>query len=431
MIYAADYILTQNAARECLRGGAIAVEGGRIADIGQLAEVRGRRPDAEVLDLGEAVIMPGLINGHTHIPMSALRGFSDDKALMDWLQKDIFPVENRLTRDIIRTASLFSCAELIRTGCTAFYDMYMMADAVAGAASEAGLRAVLGESITMYFPGLAGATERELFDRVRGYALAWKNEPLITGAVAPHAVYTTSPGLLERCRDLADETGFLFAMHMAETEGETETCLKRNGMRPLGYSNSLGILRGDTTLFHMVDVDDGDLRITSECGCAVVHNPASNMKLASGVAPISRMTELGIPVALGTDGPASNNAQNMVREMYLASLLQKVDKLDPLETPASAVLDMATLGGAKALHNPDIGSLEKGKLADFIALDLTSPNMQPVHNIVSNIVYSATGLENRLTVVNGRILYQDGEFKTLDYAALRAGIRSIRDWSHK
>ena len=316
MIYAADYILTQNAARECLRGGAIAVEGGRIADIGQLAEVRGRRPDAEVLDLGEAVIMPGLINGHTHIPMSALRGFSDDKALMDWLQKDIFPVENRLTRDIIRTASLFSCAELIRTGCTAFYDMYMMADAVAGAASEAGLRAVLGESITMYFPGLAGATERELFDRVRGYALAWKNEPLITGAVAPHAVYTTSPGLLERCRDLADETGFLFAMHMAETEGETETCLKRNGMRPLGYSNSLGILRGDTTLFHMVDVDDGDLRITSECGCAVVYNPASNMKLASGVAPISRMTELGIPVALGTDGPASNNAQNMVREMY-------------------------------------------------------------------------------------------------------------------
>jgi 5-methylthioadenosine/S-adenosylhomocysteine deaminase len=216
---------------------------------------------------------------------------------------------------------------------------------------------------------------------------------------------------------------------MSETTGETQGSVEAHGMRPLDYARSIGILRDDTTLFHMVDVNDADLDITAQCGCAIVHNPGSNMKLASGVAPLSKMLAHGIPVSIGTDGPASNNAQNLFREMYLASLLQKVDKRDPLETPAQTILDMATRGGAAALHDPDIGSLEKGKKADFIALDLTTPNMQPVHNIVSNIVYAASGMENRLTVVEGEILYQDGEFKTLDYPRLCHDMRSIRDWA--
>ncbi len=431
MIYIADYVVTQNATRDCIYNGAVAVEGNRIADVGFADEVISRRRDDERLNLGQAVIMPGLINGHTHIAMSALRGYSDDKTLMDWLQKDIFPAEARLTFEIIKISSLFSCTELIRTGCTSFYDMYMMADAVAEAADESGLRAVLGESVSMFFPGLAGKDEETLFERVREYSAKWKNKSRINGAVCPHSVYTTDAGLLERCRELADETGFLFSMHMSETKGETQNCLKETGMRPLDYCRSLGILRSDTTLYHMVDVDDDDLRIVKECGCAIVHNPASNMKLASGVAPISKMLDFKIPVAIGTDGPASNNSQNMVREMYLASLLQKVDKLDPLQAPAHSILDMATAGGSAALHNKNIGSLEKGKLADFIALDLTSPNMQPVHSIISNIVYSATGLENRLTVVDGQILYKDGEFLTLDYDGLSKQIHAIRDWVYK
>ena len=431
MIYTADYVITQNATREIIRDGAVAVEGGRIADVGPRAEVVARHPGTAILAMGESVILPGLVNGHTHVAMSALRGFSDDKALMDWLHQDIFPVEARLTHDIIRTSSAFSCAELIRTGCTAIFDMYMMEDAVFEAVSEAGIRGVLGENITRFYPGLSAKSEKAHFARIRGYAQNWKSNPRVRGAVAPHAVYTTTPELLERCRALADETGFLFGLHLSETTGETETCLSERGMRPVEYCRSLELLREDTSLFHMVDVNDVDLSAVADCGSAIVHNPASNMKLASGVAPLSKMLAHGIPVSIGTDGPASNNAQNMFREMYLASLLQKVDKKDPLEMPAQTILDLATRGGAAALHDPDIGSLEKGKKADFIALDLTSPNLQPVHNIVSNLVYAATGLENRLTVVDGEILYQDGAFKTLDYSRLCHDMRAIRDWAHQ
>lgn len=428
-IYTADFVITQNDNRDIIANGALAVENGRIADVDAFAAVRQRYPMAEVIALHESAILPGLINGHTHIPMSALRGFSDDKALMDWLQKDIFPVEARLTESIIRTSALFSCAELIRFGCTAIYDMYMMEDAVFKAVSEAGVRAVLGESITQFYPGLAASSEKALFERIRGYARNWKSEARVRGAVTPHAIYTTQPDQLQRCRALADEVGFLFGMHMSETTFETENCLKMHGMRPLAYAHSLGILKDDTTLFHMVDVNDEDLAITADCGCAIVHNPASNMKLASGVAPVSRMLAHDIPVSIGTDGPASNNAQNMFREMYLASLLQKVEQRDPLQMPAQTMLDLATRGGAAALHDPEIGTLEKGKKADFIAIDLTAPNLQPVHNIISNLVYAATGMENRLTVVEGQILYRDGVFMTLDVERLRHEMKKIGEWA--
>jgi len=430
-VYTADYIVTQDDARRIVRNGALAVEDGRIVAVCSQAAARTQYPDASVLALGEAVILPGLVNGHTHVPMSALRGYSDDKALMDWLQKDIFPVESRLTADIIRTASLFSCAELIRTGCTAIFDMYMMADAVFDAVSAAGIRGVLGENVTQFYPGLAAETEAAHFDRIRAYARDWAGAPRVRGAVTPHAIYTTNPGLLRRCRELADETGFLFGFHLSETPGETEACLRERGLRPVAYTASLGILRSDTTLFHMVDANAEDLATVAAAGCAIVHNPASNMKLASGVAPVSQMLNAGIPVAIGTDGPASNNAQNMFRELYLASLLQKVHRLDPLETPAQTILDLATRGGAAALHEPDIGSLEPGKKADFIALDLTPPNMQPVHHIVSTLVYATTGMETRLTVVDGRELYRDGAFLTLDYERLRHEMAQIRDWAHR
>lgn len=428
-IYSADYVITQNEARDIIVDGALAVENGCFVDIGLLDVVRERHPSAEVLVFRESAILPGLINGHTHIPMSALRGFSDDKALMDWLQLDIFPVEARLTEKIIQTSALFSCAELIRFGCTAIYDMYMMEDAVFHAVSEAGIRAVLGESITQFYPALAADSEEKHFERIREAARHWAGQSRIRGAVTPHAIYTTQPDQLQRCRALADETGFLFGMHMSETVTETENCLKAHGRRPLSYAHSLGILRDDTTLFHMVDVTDEDLAVTAECGCSIVHNPASNMKLGSGIAPVSRMLAHGIPVSIGTDGPASNNAQNMFREMYLASLLQKVERRDPLELPAQTVLDLATRGGASALHDPGIGTLEKGKKADFIAMDLTAPNLQPVHNIVSNLVYAATGMENRLTVVDGQILYQEGAFMTLDYERLCHEMKGIGAWA--
>lgn len=427
-LYTADYVVTQNEGRDIIERGAVAVCEDHILCVGHTDILEILYPDARRVDMGNAVIMPGLINAHTHVSMSLLRGYSDDKALMDWLTKDIFPQEAKLTPELVELGARFSLAEMLRSGTTAFYDMYMWEDAVFRAADSMGMRAVLGENVTQYFPSLSCKDREAYFDLVRWQAEAWKGHPRIRQAVLPHALYTTNPELLRQCYELAEETGSLFGMHLAETASETEICLKEHGMRPIPYCNSLGLLQPGSTFFHVVHADEHDMELLSEGRCAVVHNPASNMKLASGVAPIGTFRNYRIPVGLGTDGPASNNAQNMLREMYLASLLQKVTTLDPTACPAQTALDLATRGGSEALHCPLIGTLEPGMKADFIALDLSSPNMQPVHNIVSNIVYAAYGAENRLTVVDGKELYRDGKFLTCDYEALRQEIQQARTW---
>ena len=430
-LYTADYVVTQNDARGVIRHGALAVAGDRIACVGHCDLLEILYPEARRVDLGEAAIMPGLVNAHTHVPMSLLRGFSDDKALMDWLTKDIFPQEAKLTPELVELGALFSFAEMLRGGTTAFFDMYMHERAVFRAADRIGIRGVLGESTTQYFPSLSCKNEDEYAELARALAADCEAHPLLRAAIVPHAPYTTNPALLQRCRALADETGALFGMHLAETRSETESCLRDFGLRPVPYCESLGLLRPDTTFFHMVEAQEDELDLLAANGCAITHCPASNMKLASGVAPLAAMVQRGIGVGLGTDGPASNNAQNMLREMYAASLLHKVDGLDPQACPAQLALDLATRGGAAALHEPFIGTLEPGMKADFIALGLSAPNMQPVHNIVSNIVYAATGAENRLTVIDGRELYRDGKWLSCDYEALREEMKGVLDWARK
>ncbi|MBR2126589.1 MAG: amidohydrolase [Akkermansia sp.] len=430
-LYTAAYVVTQNDARDIIENGAVAIAGNRIICVGHSDILEILYPDARRVNLGNAVLMPGLINAHTHVPMSLLRGYSDDKALMDWLTQDIFPREANLTPELVELGARFSLAEMIRSGTTAFYDMYMIEDAVFRAADSMGMRAVLGESTTQYFPSLSCKDKEAYFDLVRAQADSWRNHPRIRQAIVPHAPYTTNPDMLRECYALAEENGALFGMHLAETEAETQTCLKEFGMRPIPYCQSLGLLQPGSTFFHVVHADADDMALLAEGHCAVVHNPASNMKLASGVAPIDRLLKHHIPVALGTDGPASNNAQNMLREMYVASLLHKVHSLDPTACPAQMALDLATRGGAAALHDPHIGTLEPGMKADFIALDLSSPNMQPVHNIVSNIVYAASGAENKLTVVDGKELYRDGKFTTCDFESLYTEIQQARAWARR
>ncbi len=430
-LYTADYVVTQNAARDVIDGGALAISGDSILCVGHADMVSSLYPEARRVDLGHAVLLPGLINAHTHIPMCLLRGFSDDKSLQDWLHADIFPQEAKLTPSLVELGARFSLAEMLRTGTTAFYDMYMFEDSVYKATDEMGLRAVLGESTTRFFPTLVAKSAEEYFERVRRYAEEWMNHPRIRQAVVPHAPYTTTPELLRACRDLADETGSLFGMHLAETPWETRQCLAEHGLRPVAYCSQLGLLRPDATFFHLVDVNEQDMLALSDSRCVGVHNPASNMKLASGVCPVEALCKAGVPMGLGTDGPASNNAQNMLREMYMASLLQKVHTLSPTTAPAQMVLDMATLGGAAALHAPYIGALEPGMKADFIALDLTAPNMQPLHHIVSQLVYAASGAEVCLTVVDGRELYRDGKFTTCDYPALLEEIKQALAWTRR
>ncbi len=431
MIYTADWIVTQDDARSVVENGALRVEGPFVAEIGPAADVLARHPGEPVAALGEAAVLPGLIDAHTHVPMSSMRGAADDKELFAWLNEDIFPREARWEPRLLRAAARLSFAEMIRTGCTAFWDMYMLQENVFAAADEAGLRGVIGENVVRFFPQLGGATRDALFGRIRDNAAAWRGHPRLRGAVAPHAVYTTDPDTLRACRDLADEVGWQFGLHMSETRKETADCLAERGARPIPYCDSLGILRDDTSLFHCVDVDDADLAILRQRGCVAVHNPASNMKLASGAAPVQRLLGAGVPVALGTDGPASNNAQNMVREMWLAALLGKLASRDPTAVCAQTALDMATRHGAAAIHDPLAGRLAPGARADFFALDLRDPGMQPVHSIVSNAVYAATGLENRLTVVDGRELYRDGEWLSIDIDEVRADARELRAWARR
>lgn len=426
-LYYCDYLITQNSSRKVWEKAALATTGNRIAAIGGRSDISRNWAAGRIIDLGAAVILPGLVNGHTHIAMSFLRGRADDKPLMDWLTQDIFPIEAKLTPDIIRMACEFSCAEMIRTGTTALFDMYPLENAVFKAVDRMGMRAVMGESVSMY-PTASYKTAEEALEIVREQGAAWGGHQRIKGAVVPHSIYTTTPEILVECRDIAHELGWSLGMHLSETSFETNECIDLRGKRPVEYCAELGLLGRKSTFFHMVDVNGSDLDLIAESGSAVVHNPVSNMKLASGFAPLGEMLARGIPLGLGTDGPASNNAQNMVREMHLCALLQKGINLDATAMPAQTVLDMATTGGAKALHWEGLGSLEPGNLADFIALDLSQPNMQPVYNIVSNVVYAATGMETCLNVVDGEILYHNGKYTRCDYEALRREINDIRDW---
>ena len=424
-LYTARLVLTQDNDRTQIRNGAVLVRGTTIAAVGPADRLRRENPDATVSDLGNAVILPGLVNAHTHVAMSFVRGLGDDKSLFDWLHEDIFPAEAGLTPEMQAIGCRISLAELIRTGCTAFYDMYMRQDVLADVASQIGLRAVLGESLTHFFPSVNGSSLEETLDRFRARIERTRENPLLRHAVAPHAVYTTDPDFLVKLRAFADETGSLFYMHMSESRTETQENLRTYGKRPIPYCRDLGILRNDTSLAHCVDVDESDLRILLETGAVPVHNPSSNLKLASGILPMQSYLRAGIPVAIGTDGPASNNAQNMFRELWLAAILAKYGSGDPASFSAQLALDLATRNGAAALHDPSIGSLEPGKQADFCALNLNAPAFLPGNNTLSDVVYASSGYENRLTVVAGRELYRDGRFSTFDYEALLAEARSI------
>lgn len=426
MIYTARWIVTQDDARTVLRDGALLVRGDSVAAVGPTSAVTAAHPGEPVDNLGEVAIFPGLVDAHCHLPMSILRGRGDDKSLFAWLNEDIFPREAKLFPEAVRVGTALSCCELARFGCTAFFDMYMLEENVFAAADETGLRGVLGENVIRFFPQLGGADRATLFSRIRRNAEAWRGHPRLRAAVAPHAPYTTDPDLLRACQDLARELSCPFAMHLAETEDETRTVLSEHGMRPVEYCDSLGLLTPNATFFHCVHLDESEIALLAERGCAVVHNPASNMKLASGAAPVARMARAGVRLALGTDGPASNNAQNMVRELWLAALLGKATCGDPSAFSAQSALDIATRGGARALHDPSIGSLEPGKKADFFALDLrASPNLLPCADPVSTLVYAATGAENRLTVVGGREIWRDGQFKSVDFEALRSRFQRI------
>ena len=427
----ANAILTMDAANPSITNGAIALDdAGRILELGNAAAMNATYAPATRLDLGESLLMPGLVNAHTHASMTLMRGMADDLPLMTWLNDHIFPVEKRLTREITETGALLACAEMTRLGVTAFTDMYLLEDGVFGAADAAGLR-MLGGEVIFAFPSPAYEDLRSALDCINRQAECWRGHPRIRVAVMPHAVYTTTPELLTACRDYAEKADLPLHMHLAETRDETETCQKAHGKRPLEYCRELGLLSGRMNLAHCVDLNEKELDILAASGAAVSHCPRSNMKLASGVAPVPAMLERGIPVGIGTDGAASNNALNVFADMNAAALLHKVHNHAPTALPAHAALELATAGGAKAMHMPYAGVLKTGNAADIIALDTSGPSFTPMHSATSNLAYAATGHEVRMTMVAGEILYLDGEYTRLNLADIKArmaeAVRKLKD----
>lgn len=415
LLLRAGIIITQDAERRILKNAAIAVKDGYIAAIGQANELTLEWASEEEIDYSCDLLMPGLINAHTHAAMTFLRGKADDLPLLDWLTNTVFPVEARLTPEIVYLGSMLGYAEMLATGTTSCVDMYIYEDVVLNAADDAGIRCMGGEAI-FNFPSAACADYKAALRQTEMLVEQYQDHDRIKVAVNPHSVYTTTPQILSDCRKLAYAKNLPLHIHLAETVTETAESIKMYGKRPVAHLDDLGLLEMPLLAAHIVDILPQEAGLLARHGVCGVHNPASNMKLASGAAPIELMRNLGLEIALGTDGPASNNQLNMFAEMRQAALMQKLVTQKPDALPAQAVLDMATRAGAKAMQKPGLGQLVPGAPADCIVLDLTKPNLQPMHNPVSQAVYAASGHECLMTMVGGEVLYQEGRFTRFEYA---------------
>gem|GEM_PF-2203 len=403
----------------CVRDGVItAVEAGTPA-----AAIR--RAAADIVDLDGRLLMPGLVNAHTHAAMTLFRGLADDLPLMEWLQQYIFPVERKLTAEHVYWGSLLACAEMIAAGVTGFCDMYLFEAAVARAADEAGLRALVGEVLYDFPSPNYGAPENGL-EYSRELIRRWRGHPRIRVAVEPHAPYTCSPDLLRACHDLAVAEDVPLIMHLAETGAEVAVIRERFGKPPIEHLHSLGLLGPRLRAAHVVHVTKAEIELLAAHGVTVLHNPESNLKLASGTAPVPALLEHGVAVALGTDGCASNNNLDMLQEMDTAAKLQKVANLDAGLLKAGQVVRMATTAGAAALGwGAETGLLAPGRQADLIVIDFRQPHLTPVYDHFSHLVYAARGADVESTMVAGKWLMRDRRLLTLDLDRIRGHIERL------
>ncbi|ABK18635.1 amidohydrolase [Syntrophobacter fumaroxidans] len=405
--------------------GAVAILNGEIAAVGPAERLAADFRATRTLDVGGCVVLPGLINAHTHAAMTLFRGLADDLPLMEWLQQHIFPAEAKLTEDWVYWGTMLACAEMIRSGTTTFCDMYLFEHKVAEAARAAGMRAVVGEVLYDFPSPHYGPIENGL-RFTESLIERWKEDPLIRIAVEPHAPYTCSPSLLTRCNDIALRHRVPLIIHLSENEAEVEQVLSRYGRRPVAHLEEIGLLGPHLVADHCVALDERDLELLGERGVHVVHNPESNMKLASGIAPVPKLLERGVNVALGTDGCASNNNLDLFGEMDTCAKLHKAATLDPTAMPAETVLRMATAGGARALGmGGRIGELSVGRLADLIVVDFRKPHLVPVYNPISHLVYAARSSDVRHAVIHGRLVMEDRRLLTMNVDEVMERVRYI------
>ncbi len=421
-IWSGRYVVTMDAQRRVIENGAIAIRGNSIVAVGPRDGIDQAYRAKQRLDRPDAILTPGLINTHTHAPMSLFRGIADDLRLQEWLEKYIFPAEAKnVDEEFVRWGTRLACLEMALSGTTTYTDMYYFEDTIAATTKEAGLRGVLGQTI-IGFPAPDYKTSQAALAGTEKYLKAFAGDPLIIPAVAPHSIYTNSDETLKACRILADRYRKPLVMHLSETKAENEESLAKRKMTPTAALDAMGVLSGWTVAAHGVWLDDADLKILLARDTGLAHCPSSNMKLASGVAPVVKILSLGIPMGLGTDGVAgTNNDHDIMQEMELAAKLQKVSTGDPRALPAEQAFAMATILGARALHLESlIGSLETGKRADMITIGLDAPHAVPMYNVYSQLVYALKGSDVADVMVNGRLIVRNRKMLTLDAATIMA-----------
>ncbi len=408
-------ILTLDNDNSQIDNGLIAIDGDEIVAVGKHDDLKGTIRGKKTIDATHCLVMPGLINAHTHAAMTCFRGIADDMELMDWLNNYIFPAEAKnVDPELAYWGSKLACAEMIRSGTTTFCDMYIFEDETAKAAHESGMRCLIGE-VLFDFPSPNVKSPEEGLAYTRMLIEKWASDPLINIVVEPHSLYTCSPSLLKDAKELADEYNVPLATHFLENKGEAQQLKEKLGKRATQFLDEIGYLNERFFAFHCVAMDDEDIKIFADRGAKVVHNPESNMKLASGVAPISRMLAQGITVGLGTDGCASNNNLDMFQEMDTAAKLEKVERLDPTVMSAPTVTRMATCDGARVLGMESlVGSLKTGKKGDIIIIDLDRPHLTPMYNAYSHLVYAAKGDDVKTVLINGKVVMEDWKLLTID-----------------
>jgi 5-methylthioadenosine/S-adenosylhomocysteine deaminase len=412
----AQYVVTMNAQHRIIEQGAVAIRGSRIVGVGTQSEIARLFQAKHTMDKPDALLMPGLIDTHTHAPMSLMRAIADDKRLEDWLKNYIFPAESKnVSPDFVRWGTRLACLEMVLAGITTYTDMYYFEDVEAETTKEAGLRGVLGQTI-IGFPAPDYKTWQQAIAGTERFIQKYRNDDLIVPAVAPHAIYTTPDEALVAAHQLAVKYGVPLTIHLSETQKERDDTLTKRNMTPTQVLEKLGVLDGTVIAAHSIWEDDNDLQILKQHGVGVAYCPSSNMKLADGIARIADMLKLGIPVGFGNDGFAgSNDSADLIREMDIGAKLQKINRMDPTVLPAEQALQMATIDAARVLHlDKEIGSLEAGKRADLITLSLSHPNTRPLYNIYSTIVYAAKAGDVEDVFINGRQIVSDRHVLTLN-----------------
>ena len=408
-------VVTMDSSARVLPRGAVAILGRDIVAVEPAEAIASRYTAKETLDAGGQIVMPGLVNTHGHAPMVLYRGLADDLALMEWLQKYIFPAEAKtVSPEMVRIGTKLAALEMIQSGTTTFADMYYFEDEIARATKAAGLRGVLGQTV-IQFPVADAKTPAEALIRAEAFLKEFAGDELITPAIAPHAMYTLDAATLKSVRGLADKYKAPVLIHLSETADEQKTAMEKHKTTPTRYLESLGFWGPRTVAAHAVWLNATDIEILARRHVGVSHNPESNMKLASGVAKVPDLLKAGVAVGLGTDGAASNNDLDMFEAMRQAAFLHKLTTKDPRTLPAPAVLAMATIDGARALGMQDtIGSLEPGKRADLIVVSMAGARQTPMYDPMSHLVYVARGSDVTTTIVNGKIVMRDRTVTTLD-----------------